>query len=177
MIRKLQRRFILITMVSVISIFILILAVLNISVSYSAMQHGYATLQDYAMRDTADGIKALDTPDRNWFDNMRVLYVAYDSKGNIEDFSADGNPDMTEAALLSMASSALQQSKEKGRLGSYLYLLSETEDGTCLYFLDYSMEKSMSLRLLRICLYVGLLGIVLIFIPVFFLSRWITKPV
>lgn len=37
MIRKLQRRFILITMVSVISIFILILAVLNISVSYSAM--------------------------------------------------------------------------------------------------------------------------------------------
>ena len=63
MIRKLQRRFILITMVSVISIFILILAVLNISVSYSAMQHGYATLQDYAMRDTADGIKALDTPD------------------------------------------------------------------------------------------------------------------
>ncbi len=177
MIRKLQHRFILITMVSVISIFILILAVLNISVSYSAMQHGYATLQDYAMRDTADGIKALDTPDRNWFDNMRVLYVAYDSKGNIEDFSADGNPDMTEAAFLSMASSALQQSKEKGRLGSYLYLLSETEDGTCLYFLDYGMEKSMSLRLLRICLYVGLLGIVLIFIPVFFLSRWTTKPV
>ena len=200
MIRKLQRRFILITIVSVISIFILILAVLNISVSYSAMQHGYATLQDYAMRDTADGIKALDTPDniqisnpqknpvphaeghfpapdRNWFDNMRVLYVAYDSKGNIEDFSAGGNPDMTEAALLSMASSALQQSKEKGRLGSYLYLLSETEDGTCLYFLDYGMEKSMFLRLLRICLYVGLLGIVLIFIPVFFLSRWTTKPV
>ena len=177
MIRKLQRRFILITMVSVISIFILILAVLNISVSYSAMQRGYATLQDYAMRDTADVIKALDTPDRNWFDNMRVLYVAYDSKGNIEDFSAGGNPDMTEAALLSMASSALQQSKEKGRLGSYLYLLSETEDGTCPYFLDYGMEKSMSLRLLRICLYVGLLGIVLIFIPVFFLSRWITKPV
>lgn len=200
MIQKLQRRFILITMVSVISIFILILAVLNISASYSAMQHGYATLQDYAMRDTADGIKALDTPDniqisnpqknpvphaeghfpapdRNWFDNMRVLYVAYDSKGNIEDFSAGGNPDMTEAALLSMASSVLQQSKEKGRLGSYLYLLSETEDGTCLYFLDYGMEKSMSLRLLRICLYVGLLGIVLIFIPVFFLSRWTTKPV
>ena len=174
MIRKLQRRFILITMVSVISIFILILAVLNISVSYSAMQRGYDTLQYYAMRDTVYGIKALDTPDRNWFDNMRVLYVAYDSKGNIEDFSAGGNPDMTEAALLSMASSALQQSKEKGRLGSYLYLLSETEAGTCLYFLDYGMEKSMSLR---ICLYVGLLGIVLIFIPVFFLSRWITKPV
>ena len=200
MIRKLQHRFILITMVSVISIFILILAVLNISVSYSAMQHGYATLQDYATRDTADGIKALDTPDniqmsdpqknpaphadghfpapdRNWFDDMRVLYVAYDSKGNIADFSAGGNPDMTEDALLSMASSVLQQSKAKGRLGSYLYLLSETEDGTCLYFLDYGMEKSMSLRLLRICLYVGLLGIVLIFIPVFFLSKWTTKPV
>lgn len=216
MIRKLQRRFILITMVSVISIFILILAVLNISVSYSAMQHGYATLQDYAMRDAADGIpdapendKTSDSPDtaeipsssedfqmsepqknpaphadghfpapaRNWFDDMRVLYVAYDSKGNIEDFSAGGNPDMTEDALLSMASGVLRQSKEKGRLGSYLYLLSETEDGTCLYFLDYGMEKSMSLRLLRNCLYVGLLGIILIFIPVFFLSRWTTRPV
>ena len=200
MIRKLQRRFILITMVSVISIFILILAVLNISVSYSAMQHGYATLQDYATRDAADGIKALDTPDniqisnpqknpaphadghfpapaRNWFDDMRVLYVAYDSRGNIEDFSAGGNPDMTEAALLSMASGVLRQSKGKGRFGSYLYLLSETEDSTCLYFLDYGMEKSMSLRLLQNCLYVGLLGIILIFIPVFFLSRWTTRPV
>lgn len=213
MIRKLQRRFILITMVSVISIFILILAVLNISVSYSAMQHGYATLQDYAMREAAGSIpdapekpditenaEALNTkedvqlsdpqenpaphtdghfpaPARNWFDDMRVLYVSYDSKGNIEDFSAGGNPDMTEDALLSMASGVLQQSKEKGRLGSYLYLLSETEDGTRLYFLDYGMEKSMSLRLLQICLYVGLLGIILIFIPVFFLSRWTTKPV
>lgn len=213
MIRKLQHRFILITMVSVISIFILILAVLNISVSYSAMQHGYATLQDYATREMSDSIpgapEKLDlpeaaeipsssedfqmsnpqknpvphteghfpAPDRNWFDDMRVLYVAYDSKGNIEAFSAGGNPDMTEDDLLSMASSVLQQSKEKGRLGSYLYLLSETEAGTCLYFLDYGMEKSMSLRLLRICLCVGLLGIVLIFIPVFFLSRWTTKPV
>lgn len=215
MIRKLQRRFILITMVSVISIFILILAVLNISVSYSAMQHGYAILQDYAMRDAAGGIpdasekpgiaentevnapedgkdgKTSDpqenpvsrteghfpAPDRNWFDDMRVLYVAYGSAGNIEAFSTGGNPDMTEDDLLSMASRVLQQPKEKGRLGPYLYLLSETKDGTCLYFLDYGMEKSMSLRLLRICLYVGLLGIVLIFIPVFFLSRWTTKPV
>ena len=76
MVRKLQRRFILITMVSVISIFILILAVLNISVSYSAMQHGYATLQDYAMRDTADGIKALDTPDNIQISNPQKIHVS-----------------------------------------------------------------------------------------------------
>lgn len=41
--------------------------------------------------------------------------LSYDSTGNIEDFSAGGNPDMTEDALLSMAYSVLQQSKEKGR--------------------------------------------------------------
>lgn len=76
MIRKLQRRFILITMVSVISIFILILAVLNISASYSAMQHGYATLQDYAMRDTADGIKALDTPTISKYQIHRKIHVS-----------------------------------------------------------------------------------------------------
>ena len=38
MIRKLQRRFILITMISVISIFILILAVLNISENQDAAE-------------------------------------------------------------------------------------------------------------------------------------------
>ena len=195
MISKLQRRFILITMTSVISIFILILAVLNISVSYSAMQRGYSILEDYAMResdggtpdvpeqpDTAERSSAhayrhFPAPDRNWFDDMRVLYVSYDSEGNIEDFSAGGNPDMTEDTLLALASKVLTQSKEKGRFGSFLYRLSVTEHGTCLYFLDYGMEKSMSMRLLQICLYVGLLGIVLIFIPVCFLSRWTTKPV
>lgn len=195
MISKLQRRFILITMSSVISIFILILAVLNLSVSYSAMQRGYAILENYAMREsegsTPDGsvrpdstedssmhaYRHLPAPDRNWFDDMRILYVSYDAEGNIERFSAGGNPDMTEDTLLALASKVLSQEQEKGRFGSYLYLLSATEHGTCLYFLDYGMEKSMSMHLLQICLYVGLLGIVLIFIPVFFLSRWTTKPV
>ena len=195
MISKLQRRFILITMTSVISIFILILAVLNLSVSYSAMQRGYAILENYAMRESEDSTpdgsvrpdttknssmhtnRRLPAPDRNWFDDMRILYVSYDSEGNIEHFSAGGNPDMTEDTLLTLASKVLTQEREKGRFGSYLYLLSQTEDGTCLYFLDYGMEKSMSMHLLQICLYVGLLGIVLIFIPVFFLSRWTTKPV
>ena len=211
MIKKLRHRFLLITMISVVFIFILILVVLNLSVNYSAMQHGYETLQDYAKSaaeiDIPDVPDAPDTPEppstetetppeadtepknfpavgnpfpepeRNWFDDMRVLYVVYDSDENVADFSVGGNPEMTEDELLSMSSEVLTKSKEKGRYGSYLYLVSEEENNKCIYFLDYGMEKSMSMRLLRNCLYVGLLGIVLIFIPVFFLSRWMTKPV
>ena len=94
MIRKLQHRFILITMSGIILIFILILAVLNLSVSYSAQRQGYHTLSQYERRmdfspsPVSDAQNPPPVPEghpmeMSWFDDMRVMYVFYDNNGEI----------------------------------------------------------------------------------------------
>lgn len=240
MIQKLQHRFILITMASVLFIFALVLVVLNISVNYSAMHQGFDTLYEYNMRqnlmesmtDGSDsenrvendtslyGDSAFDTPASetadssdlsdyadlseeanfpgvpavfpgneeesaevemipafNWFDDMRIMYVIYNSDETVTDAFVGSNPDMTEDTLLSMANKVLHTDKENGRDGSYLYIRQNDNNLTKIYFLDYGIEKSMSRQLLRTCLFVGIPGTLLIFVLVYFLSRWTTKPV
>ncbi len=197
MIRKLQHRFILITMACVGSIFALVLLVLNLSVSYSARRQGYDILMRYEQRTstqqeplTDEDTHAPDSrrmpprennqkdmPDNYWFNDMRVSYVFYDQQGNITQWSTGGNPDMTEDTLLAMAGRILKNPKETGSQSGYLYLLRQDDDGIRIFFLDYSPEKNMSMRLFRICLWVGLAGILVILIPVILLSRWVTKPV
>ena len=201
MIKKLQRRFIFITMAGISLIFILILLVLNISVGYSARRQGYAILYQYDQRRLApenfpENISPMFSPDKegfddqhfhadnggerpdmNWFNNMRVLYVNYDAEGSVSALSTGGNPDMTEETLISMAEKVLKDPHETGKQSGYLYLFRENEGQTSIYFLDYYPEKDMSMRLFRICLWVGLAGIVALFIPVIFLSKWVVKPV
>ena len=67
--------------------------------------------------------------------------------------------------------------KEKGEISDYLYLYIPSEEGVSIYFLDYGPEREMSMQLWRMCLWVGLAGMMIILIPVIFLSRWIAKPV
>lgn len=188
MIRKLQHRFILITMSGIILIFILILAVLNLSVSYSAQRQGYHTLSQYERRmdfspsPVSDAQNPPPVPEghpmeMSWFDDMRVMYVFYDNNGEILSYSLGGNPDMTMDTLEQLAARAKSDHKQNGKVSGYLYLLKEKEDGTQLYLLDYSPERDMSARLLKVCLWVGLAAIFVLFIPVIFLSRWVTKPV
>ena len=60
---------------------------------------------------------------------------------------------------------------------SYLYLYLPDKEGASIYFLDYGPERDMSMQLWKMCLWVGLAGMLIILIPVIFLSRWIAKPV
>lgn len=192
MIKKLQHRFIFITMSCISFIFALILLVLNISVNYSARQQGFGILYQYEQRmqshqktpqnQQLPSIKDADfprinKPDNHWFNDMRISYVIYDSDGNIEELSAGGNPEMTEETLTTMAESVLGKTRNTGSQSGYLYLLSNDANRTSIYFLDYSPEKDMSMRLFTLCLWVGLAGIIFILILVIFLSRWVTMPV
>lgn len=190
MIKKLQHRFILITMSGIGLIFALVLLVLNISVDYSARRQGYAVLHQYEQRQLSfDKRPPMDRelpdaerpegerPDIHWINDMRISYVFYDSEGTVIDLSTGGNPDMTEDTLCTMAQNALKKTKETGSVAGYLYLFSKNEDATHIYFLDYSPEKDMSMRLFEVCLWVGIVGIIVLFIPVILLSKWVTKPV
>ena len=203
MIKKLRQRFILITMSSISLIFILILLALNIFMTLTSRRQGYALLTEYAERQnnrssqemTASAPDALPEPPSesareavpgkfertgqrgSWFDDMRIFTVFYDTAGNITSLSAGKNPALTEAALTEMAAGIMKAPRERGTVSGYLYLNQSDDRGTRLYFLDYGPEKNMSMQLFYICLWVALAGILVIFIPVTLLSRWVTRPV
>lgn len=108
---------------------------------------------------------------------MRIFSVSYDETGNLTNISTGGNPNLTEEGLKSIADRILEKPKEKGRISGYLYLYEKEAGNISIYFLDYTPENSMSTRLTRVCLGVGLAGMLVIFILVVFLSKWVTKPV
>lgn len=133
---------------------------------------------------TADATDTEDTtvvsempePDRNWINDIRISYLFLDADGTILD-SYTTNPVLTAETLHSMVETLLTKEHETGKLDGYLYLLRKSENGIRIYFLDYAPERDMSMHLYKNCFRIGLLGILIIFIPVILLSRWVTRPV
>ncbi len=197
MIKKLQHRFILLTMSCIGFIFLLILLILNISMTASSQKRGFNLLSEYVRNKNIDRPRTAEhytveenlTPDKgpatfkprrrpnDWFNNMRIFSVLYDSAGEVKAVSTNNNPNLSEDDLLTLAATILKKQKSKGKIAGCLYLYIPSEEGDSVYFLDYEPEREMSMQLWRVCLWVGLAGMLIILIPVIFLSRWIAKPV
>lgn len=191
MIKKLQHRFILLTMSCIGFIFLLILLILNISMTATSQKRGFDLLSEHIRNQNSFKTHTRDnfTPDEHppafktghrtndWFNDMRIFSILYNSDGEIREISTKNNPNLSESSLLALADTILQNPKEKGEISDYLYLYIPSEEGVSIYFLDYGPEREMSMQLWRMCLWVGLAGMMIILIPVIFLSRWIAKPV
>lgn len=187
MIKKMRYQFILVTMGCISFIFILILSVINISMTISSRNQGYALLSHMAdnPREKDFDKNSSEKKEKNMrpiepvgsFDAFRSFSIIYDAENNIREIFYNENSDMTEETILEIASKVIDNPHERGVSSKYLYIMKETDDGRQFYFLDYSLEKNLSLRLFWTCLYIGLIGIIFIFILVIFLSRWIVKPV
>ena len=188
MIKKMRYQFILVTMASISFIFILILTVINISMTLSSRKQGYDLLYHMAEIHQNQNPSAQDkgnphnTPPRNpvdGFDRFRSFSVLYDADGNISEIFYNENSDLAEDTIRQLAAEIdLQETpNEKGVLSKYLYIIKERGTNKQIFFLDYSMEKEISLRLFWTCLYIGLIGMVFIFLLVVILSKWIVTPV
>lgn len=188
MIKKMRYQFILVTMASISFIFILILTVINISMTLSSRRQGYELLWHIARmpeNQTPPTPEQNSTPDAHphnpvgGFDSYRSFSVTYDSNGNITEIVYNKDFDLTEASIRTLAMDVLthRNASNEGISSKYLYIIKEKESGMQIFFLDYSLEKNISLRLFWTCLYIGLIGILFLFVLVVFLSKWIVKPV
>lgn len=196
MIKKLRFQFILITMLCISFIFILILIVINLSMNISSRNRGYALLSriaDVQIQHSHDPKLPNPVPERSHrnpfqippdfpvggLDTFRSFSVLYDQNGSLLQLHYNKDSDMDQERILQLADRVIQQksASDRGVISEYLFLIREHDQGRQIFFLDYSLEKNLSMRLVRICLCIGLVGILFIFIPVFFLSHWITKPV
>lgn len=204
MIKKMRYQFILVTMGCISFIFVLILSVINISMTLSSRNQGYSLLERMAeapndrersrspenrketfpsFDDTSESNEGSgDSPPAGHiggFDAFRIFSVLYDTYGTVKDVFYNENSDLDSAAIEELANDIISSPHlhAKGVSSKYLYIIKETENGRQIFFLDYSLEKNISLRLFWTCLSIGLAGIFFIFILVIFLSRWIVKPV
>lgn len=191
MIKRMRYQFILVTMACISFIFILILCVINISMTLSSRNQGYSLLcriadmplekdKGFVVKNRKEMTGENENPPGNpigGFDAFRSFSVLYDSEDNITDVFYNENSDITEDTIRVLAAKVMENPHERGVLSKYLYIMRDREDGLQIYFMDYSVEKDISLRLFWTCLYIGLIGILFIFFLVVILSRWIVKPV
>lgn len=118
----------------------------------------------------------------NYMDTIRVFSISYDENKDVTSMIYHENSVITESDIEQLGAKALEKYEkdhsDKGLISSrYLYRIRHRDNSMDIYFLDYTVERSMTNRLFQLCLFVGLIGILVLFILVWFLSGWIIKPV
>ena len=196
MIRRLRYKFIAVTMLCIGALFLLILLVINVFMTVSSQNRGYEMLRRFADEmESPEGRMPLERerPDRygrgqedpadtppppgNYQDAFRIFSIEYGPDGEILSVNYNHDSDLSEEDILLIGEKA-DPRKERGLVGGhYLFLSRETDSGTILFFLDYSVEHSMIFSLFLLCLAAGLAGIFFLFLAVLFLSRWMIRPV
>lgn len=185
MIKKLKRRFIAITMTGSCLIFVLVLSTINISMMMSSRRQGYRILHGFAKstQELPNLNPPPDAPDDFVRDSMRIFSVSFDRDGKIMEANLDEEHYLNQDGIPALARTVFNQyapelSERQGRVDHYLYLSQPQSDGgRRIIFLDYSFEREMADRLLRLCLWIGLPGLLVILGLVIFLSRWVSQPV
>lgn len=187
MIRKLRYKFIAVTMLCIGALFLLILLVINVFMTVSSRNRGYEMLRRFTDEIEAPNVPPENAvpappPPANYQDALRVFSIEYDAQGNVVTVNYNRDSNFSEEDILQIGERALLQSRDSDDVrgvinGHYLYLGRQTTEGRQFFFLDYSVEYSMIFSLFLLCLAAGLAGIVLLFLAVLFLSRWMIRPV
>lgn len=195
MIKKLRYKFLAVTMLCIGLLFAAILLALNLSMTYSSKRHGFEMLEaiadmphpgaSYGPKQPARGDKRGPSPTRrpdSYIDAFRIFSISYDKNGELLSVNYNKETGLSESDILQLGEKVWQSSntvpKERGKVQSrYLYLTRDRDTFWQIYFLDYSVEHSMTYQLFYLCLFVGLFGMAVLFAAAFFLSGWMVRPV
>ncbi len=200
MIQKLRWQFVLVTMIGIGLLFIIMLGAINITMTLHSRNRGYDLLNriaDSPSKDMRDPLSssnpsedALNRPpffqnhpaeNIDDFDRFRSFSVLLSENGAIEEIFYHEASGLDEETITSLTERVLDgessPGKKQGASGKYLYVYRDRGDKGQLYFLDYTVELEMMYQLVKICLPVGILGILVLFIAVFILSRLMVTPV
>ena len=189
MIRKLRYKFMAVTMSCISLLFILILLVISISMTFSAKRQGYSILERIAFPPALDlpvetpanmPFSPVVPPADNYQDKLRIFSVSFDENGIGDYMDFNERSDLTEEKIQNLGQKAYAEyqktQRDKGALSTYLYQVANNGK-IRIYFLDYTVEKSFMGQLFNLCLFAGLFGILILFISVWLLSGWMVKPV
>lgn len=109
--------------------------------------------------------------------STRFFSVWLDDSGQIVNINVDSVSTITEQDVEGYAAKVLQKAGERGWIGDYRYKVVDTQNGMTVVFVNGTMYKNMSNRLLFTALLVLLGSAALILILMIVVSKWVVRPV
>lgn len=193
MIYKLQRKFILICTVAVLSVIILMFGVI-LALNISSMNKNMDVLADRVSEGggrfsdmPADGKPHDKNPPRGeqGFDfitsetpfSTRHFTVFFDSEGNVERTITEAIYSIDESAAIEYAERVMSGGRERGWISNYRYKYFSNGAGCGVVFVDGSMTRSSLMQSMTIAGIVLLGCAALVLVLIFLLSKKAVKPI
>ena len=193
MIYRLQRKFILICTVSVLTVIALVFGVILV-LNISSMNRNMDILADRVSEGGGRFPEAFDeipfpdkTPPRNEqnFDfitpetpfSTRHFTVFFDKKGEVARTNTESIYAIDEDAAIEYAEKVMDDGEERGWISNYRYKVFSTEKGYGVVFVDGSMSRSSLMQSITIAGFVLLGCAALVLILIFLLSKKAVKPI
>ncbi len=105
-------------------------------------------------------------------------YFSVEIKKNVvTKIRSENNPTVTEQMAFRYASEVFGSEEGFGYIDNYMYRLTRNGDSTLVVFIDFQKELDDAVTVASVSLFVGFMTLVLILIPVYWLSKWAIKPI
>jgi len=193
MIYRLQRKFILICTVSVLTVIALVFGVI-LALNISSMNRNMDMLADRVSEGGGRFPGAMEEkphpdkiPPRNEQDfefitpetpfSTRHFTVFFDKQGEVARTNTESIYSITAEVAVEYAESVLDDKDERGWIDNYRYKVFATEMGTGVVFVDGSMSRSSLMQSMTIAGFVLLGCAALVLILIFLLSKKAVKPI
>ena len=108
---------------------------------------------------------------------MRFFIVRVDDSGDAAYLSMDFIASVDENSAAEYAEKALSKSSDKGYIGNYRYLRTDSDGATVIIFLNASRELQIARSLLELSILISVLSLCLVFILVVLISKKAIKPI
>lgn len=181
MIKKLRRKFILISLASVMAVLFIIMAII-FAFNYRSVVNRADTLAEilsanmgqFPRGEKLRGKRPDFTPETPY--ETRFFTVTADADGNIKSTNAMAIKAIGSEDIVSYAQRALEKG-DKGFLDSYRFLKKAQRDDTLIVFVDCTRDLHMFRNFVLTGISVCLIGLLLVYIAVFLLSKLALSPV
>ena len=193
MIYRLQKKFILISTVAVLSVVALVFGVILI-LNISSMNRNMDMLADQVSEgggrfpgsfDELPLFDKMPPRDEQSFDfitletpfSTRHFTVFFDEKGEVSETFTESIYSITESAAIEYAERAMEEGEERGWIAHYRYRIFANDLGKGVVFVDGSMSRSVLMQSTTIAGIVLLACAALVLIMIFLLSKKAVKPI
>ena len=186
MIKKLRRKFIIIAMISIVTVLFLILGIINIanynSVNIRADNTLSILIDNGGKFPKEDKVMGEPRPLPNGISpeapfETRYFSVFLDMGGRVYGVDTGCIAAVSTEKALELAEKAYSSGKRTGFYDDYKYINVEYQEGTLIVFLDCGRSLGTFRSFLGISVLVSIIGIALVYILVFVLSNIAVKPI
>ena len=195
MIKKLQRKFIFITAVSLLVVLTAVVAAINIINAHQITKNedeimemlrgGGGRFPDIFGPDEPRGKnpERFGEPGRNRNINeetrfqTRYFVVYYNTEGEADRVDTSHIAAVDNDAAIELANEAVAEDKEKGIIGNYRFARSGTDGGEMVLFVDIRQDLSTKSRFLLISIGISGVSWIIVMVMITLLSRRVVKPV